>query len=56
MTALAEMGAVVASIAPAFYPRPQSVDDIVDHSAGRLLDLFGIETPAVHRWQDKHPG
>ena len=56
MTALAEMGAVVAPIAPAFYPRPESVDDMVNHTAGRLLDLFGIDTPAVHRWQGEHPG
>jgi len=52
MTALAEMGAVIAPMAPAYYTRPKSVDDIVDHSAGRLLDLFGIETGAVKRWQD----
>ncbi len=51
MTALAEMGAVIAPMAPAFYPRPQSVDDIVNHTAGRLLDLFGIETGAVRRWE-----
>jgi 4-hydroxy-3-polyprenylbenzoate decarboxylase len=51
MTALAEMGAVIAPIAPAFYPKPESVNDIVDHAAGRLLDLFGIETGAVRRWE-----
>jgi 4-hydroxy-3-polyprenylbenzoate decarboxylase len=50
MTALAEMGAVIAPLAPAFYTRPKSVTDVVDHTAGRLLDLFGIETPAVQRW------
>ena len=51
MTALAEMGAVIAPLAPAFYTRPDSVADIVDHTAGRLLDLFGIETAAVQRWE-----
>jgi 4-hydroxy-3-polyprenylbenzoate decarboxylase len=51
MTALAEMGAVVAPLAPAFYTRPKSVDDIVNHTAGRLLDLFGIASPAVQRWE-----
>jgi 4-hydroxy-3-polyprenylbenzoate decarboxylase len=51
MTSLAEMGAVIAPIAPAFYPKPESVDDIVNHAAGRLLDLFGIETDAVQRWE-----
>jgi 4-hydroxy-3-polyprenylbenzoate decarboxylase len=50
MTALAEMGAIVAPLAPAFYTRPSSVADIVDQAAGRLLDLFGIETAAVQRW------
>src|ERR1700757_1076137 len=40
MTALAEMGAIVAPLAPAFYTRPNSVGDIVDHTAGRLLDMF----------------
>ena len=52
MTALAEMGAVIAPLAPAFYTRPNSVADVVDHTAGRLLDLFGIETDVVHRWGD----
>lgn len=51
MTALAEMGAVIAPMAPAYYPRPESVNDITDHIAGRLLDLFGVETDAVRRWE-----
>ena len=51
MTTLADIGAVVAPIVPAFYTRPKTVDDIVNHTAGRLLDLFGIETRAVKRWK-----
>ena len=51
MTQLAEMGAVIAPIMPAFYNRPKTVDDIVNHTVGRLLDLFGIDTAAVKRWQ-----
>lgn len=51
MTALADMGAVVAPIVPAFYTRPKTVDDIVNHTVGRLLDLFGIDTKVVKRWQ-----
>jgi len=51
MTTLADMGAVVAPIVPAFYTRPKSVDDIVNHTVGRLLDLFGIDTKVVKRWQ-----
>jgi 4-hydroxy-3-polyprenylbenzoate decarboxylase len=51
MAALSDIGAVIAPIVPAFYNRPQSVDDIVNHTCGRLLDLFGIETGAVRRWK-----
>ena len=51
MTALAEIGAVVAPIVPAFYNKPKSVDDIVNHTVGRLLDLFGIDTGIVKRWK-----
>ena len=43
MTALSEMGAVIAPIMPAFYNRPQTLDDIINHSVGRMLDLFGID-------------
>ena len=48
---LADMGAVIAPIVPAFYTRPKTVDDIVNHTVGRLLDLFGIDTKTVKRWQ-----
>jgi flavin prenyltransferase len=51
MTTLADVGAVVAPIVPAFYTRPKTVDDIVNHTCGRLLDLFGIETKTVKRWK-----
>jgi flavin prenyltransferase len=51
MTLLSEIGAVISPIVPAFYNRPQTVDDIIDHTVGRLLDLFGIETGVVKRWQ-----
>lgn len=50
MTALAEMGAIIAPPVPAFYAEPQSVEDIVNQSVGRALDLFGVETPLVKRW------
>ena len=50
MTQLAEMGAIVAPIVPAFYNRPRSVDDIVNQTVGRLLDLFGIDAGVVKRW------
>jgi flavin prenyltransferase len=50
MTTLSDIGAVVAPIVPAFYNRPKTVDDIINHTVGRLLDLFGIETDVVKRW------
>jgi len=50
MTQLADMGAILAPVMPAFYNRPKTIDDIVNHTVGRLLDLFGIENAAVKRW------
>lgn len=50
MTALAEMGAIIAPPLPAFYAEPQTVADLVDQSVGRTLDLFDIDTPLVKRW------
>jgi flavin prenyltransferase len=51
MTQIADMGAIIAPIMPAFYNRPKTVDDIINHTVGRLLDLFGIDTAVVKRWQ-----
>ena len=45
------MGVVIAPPMPAFYNAPESVDDIINHSVGRFLDLFGIDTGPVKRWQ-----
>lgn len=45
-------GAIVMPPVPGFYSRPQSVDDIVDQSVGRALDLFGIDTGVVVRWTE----
>lgn len=50
MTALAEMGAIIAPPLPAFYAEPQSVDELVEQSVGRMLDLFDIDTPLTKRW------
>ncbi|GAB4516583.1 MAG: UbiX family flavin prenyltransferase [Parvularculaceae bacterium] len=50
MTALAEMGAVIAPPAPAFYAGPESIDDMVTQTAARLLDLIGLNSPAIRRW------
>ena len=51
LTTLADIGAIIAPIVPAFYNKPKTVDDIINHTVGRLLDLFGIETKLVKRWQ-----
>ncbi len=51
MTQLTEMGAIVAPIVPAFYNRPKTLDDVINHTVGRLLDLFGVETKLVKRWK-----
>jgi 4-hydroxy-3-polyprenylbenzoate decarboxylase len=51
MATLADIGAIVAPIVPAFYNRPKTVDDIINHTVGRLLDLFGIDTKMVKRWE-----
>jgi 4-hydroxy-3-polyprenylbenzoate decarboxylase len=50
MTALAEMGAVIAPPVPAFYAQPETIEDMVDHSVGRVLDLFGLAAPKLRRW------
>jgi 4-hydroxy-3-polyprenylbenzoate decarboxylase len=50
MTQVTEMGAIVMPPVPAFYTRPATIDDIVDHSVGRALDLFGIDTGRLRRW------
>jgi 4-hydroxy-3-polyprenylbenzoate decarboxylase len=45
------MGAIIAPVMPAFYNRPQSLDDIVNHSVGRMMDLFDIDSGIVKRWK-----
>jgi 4-hydroxy-3-polyprenylbenzoate decarboxylase len=50
MAALAEIGAIIAPPVPAFYSRPDSLADMVDHTVGRVLDLFDIDVGAVARW------
>jgi flavin prenyltransferase len=50
MLVLARMGAVIFPPIPAFYNHPQSVDDIVNHITGRLLDQFGLDVPGMSRW------
>jgi 4-hydroxy-3-polyprenylbenzoate decarboxylase len=50
MTALSEMGAVIAPPVPALYAHPASIDEMVDHTVGRVLDLFDLDYHGVKRW------
>lgn len=50
MTALAEMGAVIAPPIPGFYGNPQTAMDLVDHCVDRVIDLLGIPNPGAKRW------
>ena len=52
MAAVTEMGAIVAPPLPAFYSKPNSIDDIVDQSVGRVLDLFDLDSTITHRWTE----
>jgi 4-hydroxy-3-polyprenylbenzoate decarboxylase len=50
MTELSEYGAIIAPPAPAFYLKPKSLEEMIDQSVYRLLDLFGLELPQMKRW------
>ena len=50
MAAVTEAGAVVYPPVPAFYAKPQSLEQMVDHSVARVLDLFNLDSGAAHRW------
>jgi 4-hydroxy-3-polyprenylbenzoate decarboxylase len=52
MAAAAELGALVAPPVPAFYNRPGSIDDIVNHTLGRVLDHFDVDVGVVRRWKE----
>lgn len=53
MTQLSELGAIIAPPVPSFYARPESLDDMIDHTVGRVLDLFDLDVPGVHRWNPR---
>jgi 4-hydroxy-3-polyprenylbenzoate decarboxylase len=53
MTALSEMGAIIAPPVPAFYAKPETIEDMVDHTVGRVLDLFDIDVGVAHRWGEQ---
>jgi 4-hydroxy-3-polyprenylbenzoate decarboxylase len=53
MTQVTEMGAIVMPPVPAFYTKPTTVEEIVNHSVGRALDLFGLKNDMVRRWGEE---
>ena len=50
MVAVTEMGGIILPPMPAFYALPKTIDDLVQHTVGRILDLFGVDTKRVKRW------
>jgi 4-hydroxy-3-polyprenylbenzoate decarboxylase len=52
MTAAAEIGAIISPPVPAFYARPESIEAMIDHTLGRVLDQFDIDLGTVRRWKD----
>ncbi|AOE83436.1 UbiX family flavin prenyltransferase [Pseudomonas sp. TCU-HL1] len=50
MTAVTEMGGIIAPPVPAFYARPENLNQMIDHSLGRVLDLFGLDAGTALRW------
>jgi len=56
MLAASEMGAIVFPPVPAFYAKPRTIEEMVDHTVARVLDLFNIRSPRLHRWQGMKGG
>jgi len=52
MAQATEMGAIIAPPVPAFYARPESLEQMIDHTVGRTLDHFDIDVGAVKRWRE----
>jgi flavin prenyltransferase len=51
LVTVSELGAIVAPPMPAFYNKPKTLDDVIDHTVGRILDLFDLDTGKVKRWR-----
>ncbi len=56
MVAVTEMGGIVFPPVPAFYAQPKTIEQLVDHTVGRVLDLFGIRVPNLPRWGGMRDG
>ena len=50
MVAVTEMGGIIFPPAPALYAKPKSIDELIEHTVARVLDLFGIRAPGLKRW------
>lgn len=55
MVSITEMGAIIAPPVPAFYNAPKTIDDLINHSVGRILDLLDIDIGIVNRWCEEPP-
>ena len=56
MTAVTEMGGIVFPPLPSFYHKPNSIEEMVDHTVARVIDLFGVEHTLAPRWAGMKPG
>jgi 4-hydroxy-3-polyprenylbenzoate decarboxylase len=56
MAQVTEMGGIIYPPVPAFYAKPQSLEEMVDHTVGRVLDLFDLDPGIVRRWQGTQGG
>ena len=54
MNRVADLGGVILPPVPAFYHRPKGLDDVINHTIGKILDLFGIESPLFSRWKGRN--
>lgn len=55
MVAITQMGGIIFPPVPAFYIKPQSIDDLINDTVGRVLDLFGIDSGLVREWSGEKP-
>jgi polyprenyl P-hydroxybenzoate/phenylacrylic acid decarboxylase-like protein len=51
MVAVSEMGGIIFPPVPAFYAMPKTIEELVEHTVARALDLFGVHSPRLARWQ-----
>ncbi len=56
MLAVTDMGGIIMPPIPGFYSQPKTIDDIVDHTVGKILDLLDIENEKFTRWAGEEPG